>query len=539
MTSFLDNTHDVVGAVLDGVLLSPELVELSTGGGGRVVLRNDWRSDNGQVAVLSGGGAGHEPAHARFVGPGMLTGVIVGEVFASPSVGAIESAIEAVTGTAGCLLVVKNYTGDRLNFGLAAERCRAKGLKVEVVLVGDDVSLEGMQHPRGLAGTVLIHKIAGFYASKGASLVSVAERARDSAQQLRTVGLALAPAQMPGQLAPKQQPALGLGIHNEPGAHHTSVTSAQDAVQQVVAALKLPREEGNWIVALNDLGGCSPQEREVLAAALVAELGHSAIDLLIGPAVMMSALGMHGFSVTTLPSTPELIEALSAPVNVSAWPAAISPQQPQHRKAPESCDNPINPDQPRDTAIEAKLSNVAKTLIDHTDDLNALDGHSGDADAGSTFAAGANALLKALEQEQLGSGDAAILTAQLARLLERSMGGSSGILLSMLLTAASASLNAGESLPNALANGIEKVTYYGGAHQGDRTMLDALIPAVALLQQGESLEQAAHAAHQGAEHTAQLKATAGRAAYVPEDAQKGHLDPGAKAIALIFAALVE
>ncbi|WP_025732881.1 dihydroxyacetone kinase subunit DhaK [Carnimonas nigrificans] len=537
MTSFLDNTPDMVGAVLDCILLSPELIELPTEGGGRVVLRNDWSSDNGQVAILSGGGAGHEPAHARFIGPGMLTGAIVGDLFASPSVGAVESAIEAVTGEAGCLLVVKNYTGDRLNFGLAAERCRAKGLNVEVVLVGDDVSLEGMQHPRGLAGTVLIHKIAGFCAGQGASLASVAQCARDSAQQLRTVGLALAPAQLPGQAAHAQQPALGLGIHNEPGARNTSVTSAQDAIRQVVDALDLPQEEGKWIVAVNDLGGCSPQERELLAGALVAELGHATIDLLIGPAVMMSALGMHGFSVTVLPSTPELIEALSAPVTVSAWPGGISPHQPQRMEEHRQHNADVASDCPRDSATEAGLKRVADTLIEHMDQLNELDGYSGDADAGSTFAAGAKALLEALDRETLGSGDRATLTAQLATLLEHSMGGSSGILLSMLFTAASASLNQRESLPAALAKGIEKVTFYGGAREGDRTMLDALIPAVEALQQGQSLKEAAHAAQQGAENTAHLKANAGRAAYVPEEAQKGHMDPGARAIALIFDAL--
>ncbi|MEH6454223.1 MAG: dihydroxyacetone kinase subunit DhaK, partial [Psychromonas sp.] len=129
-----------------------------------IVIRKDW--DKSKVAIISGGGSGHEPAHAGFVGEGMLTAAVCGDVFASPSVEAVLNAIIHVTGEAGCLLIVKNYTGDRLNFGLAAEKAKKLGHKVEMVIVNDDISIENSKKPRGIAGTVFVHKVAGYYAQQ-------------------------------------------------------------------------------------------------------------------------------------------------------------------------------------------------------------------------------------------------------------------------------------------------------------------------------------------------------------------------------------
>src|SRR5204863_3048243 len=131
----------------------------------KVIYRTDYRPS--RVALISGGGSGHEPAHAGFVGRGMLTAAVCGEVFASPSVEAVLAGILAVTGKSGCLLIVKNYTGDRLNFGLAAEKARAMGLDVEMVVVADDIAIAGAPRPRGLAGTLFVHKVAGHLARSG------------------------------------------------------------------------------------------------------------------------------------------------------------------------------------------------------------------------------------------------------------------------------------------------------------------------------------------------------------------------------------
>jgi dihydroxyacetone kinase len=161
MNHFVNSKETLVTDAIDGVLevSGGRLARLDGYPHIKVVFRTDW--DKSKVALISGGGSGHEPAHVGFVGEGMLTAAICGDVFASPTVDAVLAGILAVTGKPGCLLIVKNYTGDRLNFGLAAERARAFGLKVSVVVVDDDIALPELPQPRGVAGTLFVHKIAG------------------------------------------------------------------------------------------------------------------------------------------------------------------------------------------------------------------------------------------------------------------------------------------------------------------------------------------------------------------------------------------
>ena len=178
MSHFVNRRDAVVTEAIEGLLSTSRpgaLARLDGFPDVKVVVRADW--DRSKVAIVSGGGSGHEPAHAGFIGRGALTAAVCGDIFASPTVHAVYSAIVAVTGPAGCLLIVKNYAGDRLNFGLAAERARADGLKVEMVIVADDIALDGFAQPRGIAGTLFVHKIAGSHAEAGASLQRVAAEA--------------------------------------------------------------------------------------------------------------------------------------------------------------------------------------------------------------------------------------------------------------------------------------------------------------------------------------------------------------------------
>ena len=182
MAHFINEPENSVTEAIDGLIAASggRLVRLDGYPYVRVVIRSDW--DKSQVALISGGGSGHEPAHAGFVGAGMLTAAVCGDVFASPSVDAVLAGILAVTGPAGCLLIVKNYTGDRLNFGLAAARARSLGHKVELVIVGDDIALPDLLQPRGVAGTLFVHKIAGAMAREGADLKTIAGAARRTAE---------------------------------------------------------------------------------------------------------------------------------------------------------------------------------------------------------------------------------------------------------------------------------------------------------------------------------------------------------------------
>ena len=160
MDHFINSKETIVTDAIDGFLLGRgnTITRLDGYPDIKVVVRSDWKKE--KVALISGGGSGHEPAHVGFVGSGILPAAICGEIFASPSVDAVLAGILAVTGPSGCLLIVKNYTGDRLNFGLAAEKARALGLKVEVVIVDDDIALPNDIHARGIAGTVFVHKVS-------------------------------------------------------------------------------------------------------------------------------------------------------------------------------------------------------------------------------------------------------------------------------------------------------------------------------------------------------------------------------------------
>src|SRR5271170_7213906 len=191
MKKFINRPQDVVEEMLQGlVVLHPGSARLP---GHKVMVRADAeKARDRQVAVLSGGGSGHEPAHAGYIGQGMLSAAVAGEVFTSPSSDTVFAAIQAVAGKSGALLVVKNYTGDRLNFGLAAEMARAEGIPVEMIVVDDDVALSGSDRAtgaRGLAGTIFIHKLVGAAAAEGRSLAEVAATGKAAVESLGTMGV--------------------------------------------------------------------------------------------------------------------------------------------------------------------------------------------------------------------------------------------------------------------------------------------------------------------------------------------------------------
>ncbi|WP_456267933.1 dihydroxyacetone kinase subunit DhaK [Kushneria sp. AK178] len=539
MHHFYNQPDNLVNELLEGLAMSAA-VTLSDHRDARIVMRSDWHPDrNGrqQVAVISGGGSGHEPAHAGFVGKGMLTAAVAGDVFASPGVEAILAGIRACCGEAGCLLIIKNYTGDRLNFGLAAERAREEGFRVATVIVADDVALPDAPQPRGLAGTLLVHKMAGYCASRGDDLETVHQAADDMATRVRSMGMALSSATLPGQeAASRKSPELGLGIHNEPGVRQVTPDSADDAVTQVLEALGRP-DDGPWVVLLNNLGGCAPQEMQILKRACLEQLGRDNVALMLGPAALMTSLDMHGFSITLAPANEATLEALNAPVPLPAWPTpqavhdidTFSPRFSQRPPAGEGH---------KDETQARLIQRLATTLRDSEKALDELDSKVGDGDAGATFAAGARAVLKALDEGQLSTGDDARLASELGHLFATAMGGSSGVLLSILMTSAAQQLEKDADWPKALQAGVERMQHYGGAQQGDRTMLDALMPAIETLADGKNFEAAARSARSGADETAGMrKAGAGRASLVPEQALDGVVDPGAEAMARLFEAL--
>lgn len=534
MKQFINKKETLVTEAIDGTLRTAggRLARLDGYPHIKVVVRADW--DKSKVAIISGGGSGHEPSHAGFVGQGMLTAAVCGEVFASPSVDAVLAGILAVTGKAGCLLVVKNYTGDRLNFGLAAERARAQGLKVNMVIVDDDIALPDLPQPRGVAGTLFVHKIAGALAEQGANLDEITAAAERVIEGAVSIGMSLDTCTIPGSPKEDRIPAgkaeLGLGIHGEAGVEQVAFSSAREAMQMVVDRLAPTIGPGPHVALLNNLGSATPLEMAILAEELVQSRIGDQLSMLIGPAPMMTSLDMRGFSVSLLPLTKSDEAALMTTVAPWAWPGCSTINGIFVQPLPDGL-TPIEAIPSENADTRALLQRCCSILIEAETPLNALDAKSGDGDTGSTLATAARALIDALDKLPLA--DQTQLYRAIGLELSQTMGGSSGVLLAIFFAAAGDASASGKDAIGALEAGLERIQQVGGAEIGDRTMIDALAPALKALRNG--LSAASKAAREGANGTAQItQARAGRASYLGADSLAGHNDPGAEAVALLF-----
>lgn len=540
--------------------------------GHRVALRSDLENIEGKVALISGGGSGHEPAHAGYIGKGMLTAVVAGPVFTSPAVGSILAAIRAVrqAGAVGILLIVKNYTGDRLNFGLALEQARLEGATVEMVIVGDDAAFTTQKKAgrRGLCGTVLIHKVAGALAEEGTGLKEIVRRVTAVAAGIRTLGVSLSPCSVPGsrptfQLA-EDELELGLGIHGEAGVRRIKITTADKTVKIMLEHMTNPSNASHLslkrgtsvCLVVNNLGGLSYLELNVVARSAVCYLERRGIHIaraLVGS--FMTALEMSGVSLTILPVDDELLNLLDSETTAVAWsqPAKLPVTgQKREREAPKECPEEEEECFPGGDQSFPKmrlvLNAVSNKLLSLQDKLNDLDRAAGDGDCGSTHARAARAIQEWLDTRPLPN-DPSRLLSSLAKLLLDKMGGSSGALYGLFLIAAAKPLQIENDLAAwslAMDAGIEAMMRYGGAEPGDRTMLDSLCAAAVELRALKNpqanlllvLDKAVQRAEAAAESTKDMKAAAGRASYI-SSARLVEPDPGAVAAAAILRAVLE
>ena len=534
MAQLINKRENVVTDAIDGLIAASggKLARLDGYPHIRVVIRNDWTKS--KVALVSGGGSGHEPAHAGFVGQGMLTAAVCGDVFASPSVDAILAGILAVTGPAGCLLIVKNYTGDRLNFGLAAERARAFGLDVSMVIVDDDIALPDLPQARGVAGTLFVHKIAGAMAENGIGLKEITTAAERVIQSTLTIGMSLDTCTVPGSpkedRIPKGKVELGLGIHGEAGVEQIAYVDAKSAMVSVVGKLSAAMKTGPHVALLNNLGATSVLEMSVLAKELANSAIASDLKWIVGPATMMTSLDMHGFSLSVFPADATELNLLKTAVDLSTWPSVNEITPVTVVNLPDGL-KPISPLPSQHKETRAFLTKCCEVLIESEADLNALDAKSGDGDTGSTLAGAARALIASMDHLPLA--DHTQLYRAIGQELSQTMGGSSGVLLAIFFAAAGDAASSGLSMTESLKAGLARMQEIGGAKLGDRTMIDALLPALEELDIG--INSAAKAARKGAQHTATLlKANAGRASYINAKQLDGHVDPGAEAVARLF-----
>ena len=403
MKHFFNRRETIVTEALDGLLLTSSagrLARLDTFPEIKVILRADW--DKSKVAIISGGGAGHEPSHAGFVGKGMLTAAVSGEIFASPSVDAVLTAIRAVTGPKGALLIVKNYTGDRLNFGLAAEKARAEGFDVEMVIVADDIAIPGINQPRGVAGTLFVHKIAGYHAEAGADLETVAAQAAAAAHDIVSLGMSLSTCSVPGQahedrLGPDEG-ELGLGIHGEPGVERIVLRPVADLVATMTnrLAAKIDEAEG-YALLINNLGAVPPLEMGVIANAVLSSSLSGRVRLIIGPGPMMTALNMNGFSLSLIRLDAAREAALKAAVQPHAWPPATERHEIAIVPAPRVSARHAATLASDDSRNRRLMTALCEHLISLEGELNRLDSRVGDGDTGSTVATGARSILARID----------------------------------------------------------------------------------------------------------------------------------------------
>ncbi|MBL8931623.1 MAG: dihydroxyacetone kinase subunit DhaK [Kineosporiaceae bacterium] len=294
----------------------------------KVVVRADAPTP-GRVALVSGGGSGHEPLHAGFVGPGMLDAACAGEVFTSPVPDQILAATTAVDGGAGVLYVVKNYTGDVMNFEMAAEFAADAGIEVASVLVDDDVAVQDSTWTagrRGVGGTLLVEKLAGAAAARGRSLAEVADLARRVNAAVRSMGVALTSCTVPAVGhptfdLPEDQMEIGIGIHGEPGRHRVPLAPGREVAAMLVEPIlaDLDLTGAPVILFLNGMGATPLIELYVMyheVAALLSAAGVQVVRNLVGPYV--TSLDMAGCSVTLLRADDELVQLWDAPVDTPA-----------------------------------------------------------------------------------------------------------------------------------------------------------------------------------------------------------------------------
>lgn len=537
MKTFFNAKEDIVSDAIDGLIASRggALARFDHSSHARVVVRADW--DKSKVAIISGGGSGHEPAHGGLVGAGLLTAAICGEIYASPSVDAVLSAILQVSGEKGCLLVIKNYTGDRLNFGLAAEKAKALGHTVEMVIIGDDIAIPNAKQPRGLAGTVFIHKIAGHLSEQGADLATIMTAVNAANADIRTIGVARDTCTVPGTQKQDRigdaEAEIGLGIHGEAGVDVKSFATAKALMADLAPRLMATLDPTQRHIALfNDLKGLSGLETAVLFKEFMASDLGAACDYSMGPSAIVTALEMPGFSISMLPLKPAYKDALLAPTSHEAWPAMHATKTVATITPPAIVDTPSFTAS-NDPAVRAVIEAIIATCLRAEDKLNELDAKVGDGDTGTTFAGAARTVQSKLDALPLANG--VELFAMLSDIKSKLMGGSSGVLFAILFANASTAYKADPNWATALSTGLDAMMKYGGAKVGDRTMIDAMKPAFDALVAGKTMSDAAPAARAGADGTAKmLSANAGRSSYLEARSLDGYADPGAEGIAMIF-----
>lgn len=533
--------------------------------------------DKNKVSLISGGGSGHEPAHAGFVGKGMLDAAVCGDVFASPSQIQVYQAIKETAGDKGTLLIIKNYSGDMMNFKNAAHLAEEDGIQVDYVKVDDDIAVKDSLYTvgrRGVAGTVLVHKIAGAAAEKGGSLKEVKAATENAISNVRSIGFALSSCTVPAKGTPtfelkENEMEYGVGIHGEPGIQRENIPSADELAKRMTDALaeELNVTQGEEVTVLVNGFGSTPLQELYLFNYAVAKVLHEKNIRIYRSFAgnYMTSIDMLGASLTFMKMNAELKELLDQESEAPAFsvkghvPEIVLEEEIRECKEEDLTEESYKAcAEVRNEKITLEnivymVETMSHCIIKNEIPFCELDSHAGDGDFGMSVAKGFRQLKKEWKEltKEHTSSIGEFLQACSMVIMEH-CGGASGPIWGSAFRAAGKKADGKTELTifefadmmQEAVTGIQKTGEYSfgrGAVVGDKTLIDALVPCAdtwtACADKKETFEhaftKAAQAAVQGAKDTEAIAARMGRAGTVG-DRSIGYPDAGAYALGVIF-----
>ncbi|PEP90277.1 dihydroxyacetone kinase [Bacillus toyonensis] len=575
MKKIINKPETLVMEMCNGMVMAhPELELLKK----YKVIKKKEMNEN-KVTLISGGGSGHEPAHAGLVGKGMLDAAVCGDVFASPSQIQVYQAIKETASKKGTLLIIKNYSGDIMNFKNGAHLAKEDGIEVDYVKVDDDIAVEDSLYTvgrRGVAGVILVHKIAGAAAEAGMDLGAVKAVAEKAAANVRTIGLALTSCTVPASGSPtftlaEDEMEYGVGIHGEPGIKREKTMSADQLANRMTNDLikDLGVKDGEEIALLvNGFGGTPLQELYLFNNAVTRELAARNIKInrvFVGN--YMTSIDMAGMSLTVMKLDDELKTLLSKECNTPAFKVDGPVESVEYVNVLEEAEE-------KEVSFEIETAEEHAVIKDNIITLNnmiylvdkmsdiiiknevpfcELDTHAGDGDFGMSVAKGFKQLKREwhsiVEQENVTIGS---FLDGCSMIIMEHCGGASGPIWGGAFRAASKAAGEKRELTvkefaemlQAALQGIQSIgerSFGRGAVVGDKTLVDALAPCVDSwlasasneVDMKTAFEKGAEAAVKGAEYTKEIVARMGRAGTVGERSL-GYPDAGAHALGVIF-----
>jgi len=583
MKKLMNEPETLVREMCNGLVLAHP--ELDFNSKYKVISKKEINQN--KVTLISGGGSGHEPAHAGFVGSGMLDAAVCGDVFASPSQIQVYQAIRSSASKKGTLLIIKNYSGDIMNFKNAAHLASEDGLQVDYVKVDDDIAVEDSLYTvgrRGVAGTVLVHKVAGAAAEAGLSLSEVKEAAQHAIDHVRSIGFAFTSCTVPAKGSPTfhiedHEMEYGVGIHGEPGIRRETAVTADELAQRMVTSLLDNLQMNNSAeqevaVLINGFGGTPLQELYLLNNSVIRELttrNKRVFKAFVGN--YMTSIDMAGASVTIMKLDDTLKKWLSAPCDTPAlsvkgpfepvkYVEIIQEEKPEGKASytnnTDAAASEIKNNQLSLQNIVFLVDQMSEVIIENEVPFCELDSHAGDGDFGMSVAKGFKQLKE--EWDEIINhhlSDIGDFLDACSMIIMEHCGGASGPIWGSAFRAASKSAGQKQELSvqevadmmQAVVKGIQDTgerSFGRGAVVGDKTLIDALVPFADAwsqsAEQGEEMKQAAtkaaEAAVLGAQKTADIVARMGRAGTVGERSI-GYPDAGAHALGVIFTELAK